>query len=157
MGNWSNKLFRIDKKYYERIKKDADKVIEYEEEMSKLSDEELQNKTNEFRERLGAGETLEDIKHEAFAVAREAAKRVNNEFPYRVQIIGALVLNEGNVAEMRTGEGKTLTATMAVYLNALEGKGVHIITVNEYLAKRDAEWMGRIYRYLGLTVGVNAR
>ena len=157
MGNWLNKLFRIDKKYYERIKKDADKVIEYEEEMSKLSDSELQNKTNEFRERLGAGETLEDIKHEAFAVAREAAKRVNNEFPYRVQIIGALVLNEGNVAEMRTGEGKTLTATMAVYLNALEGKGVHIITVNEYLAKRDAEWMGRIYRFLGLTVGVNAR
>ncbi len=157
MGNWLNKLFRVDKKHLARIDKDADLVLSYEEEISKLSDSELQGKTQYFRNLLKEGKTLEDIKFEAYAVAREAAKRVNNEFPYKVQVMGALVLNEGDVAEMRTGEGKTLTATMAVYLNALEGKGVHIITVNEYLAKRDAEWMGRIYRFLGLTVGINAR
>jgi len=157
MGNWLNKLFRVDKKHLARIEKEADEVLAYEEEIAKLSDEELQGKTEYFRNLLKEGKNLEDIKYEAYAVAREAAKRVNNEFPYKVQIMGALVLNEGDVAEMKTGEGKTLTATMAVYLNALEGKGVHIITVNEYLAKRDAEWMGRIYRFLGLTVGVNAR
>lgn len=157
MGNWLNKLFRIDKKHLARIDKEADKVLAYEEEIAKLSDRELQDKTEYFRNLLKEGKTLEDIKYEAYAVAREAAKRVNNEFPYKVQVMGALVLNEGDVAEMKTGEGKTLTATMAVYLNALEGKGVHIITVNEYLAKRDAEWMGRIYRFLGLTVGINAR
>ena len=157
MGSWLNKLFRVDKKHLARIEKDADKDLLYEEEISKLTDTELQNKTEYFRNKLKDGATLEDIKYEAYAVAREAAKRVNNEFPYKVQVMGALVLNEGDVAEMRTGEGKTLTATMAVYLNALEGKGVHLITVNEYLAKRDAEWMGRIYRFLGLTVGVNAR
>ena len=157
MGSWLNKLFKVDKRHLARIKKDAEQVMAYEEEMSKLTDAELQEKTVIFKERLAGGETLDDIKFEAFAVAREAAKRVNGEFPYEVQIEGALVLNEGDVAEMKTGEGKTLTATMAVYLNALEGKGVHIITVNEYLAKRDAEWMGRIYKFLGLTVGVNLR
>ena len=157
MGNWLNKLFRIDKRHLARIDNDADRVLLWEEEIAKLSDEELQNKTNEFRKRLESGETLNDIKFEAYAVCREAGKRVIGEFPYKVQIMGALVLNEGDVAEMRTGEGKTLTATMAVYLNALSGEGVHIITVNEYLAKRDAEWMGKIYRFLGLTVGVNLR
>ena len=157
MGNWLNKLFRVDKRHLARIEKDADGVLAYEEECSKLSDSELQSKTIYFKELLNQGKSLEDIKLEAYAVAREAAKRVIGEFPYKVQVMGALVLNEGDVAEMRTGEGKTLTATMAVYLNALEGKGTHIITVNEYLAKRDAEWMGKIYRFLGLTVGVNAR
>ena len=157
MGNWLNKLFRIDKKHLARIDKDAEGVLSLEEEISKLSDNELQEKTPYFRKLLEEGKTLEDIKYEAYAVAREAAKRVIGEFPYKVQVMGALVLNEGDVAEMRTGEGKTLTATMAVYLNALSGKGVHIITVNEYLAKRDAEWMGKIYRFLGLTVGVNLR
>ena len=157
MGNWLNKLFRIDKRHLDRIDKDSQGVLALEEEISKLSDDELKAKTSYFKKLLSEGKTLEDIKHEAYAVAREAAKRVIGEFPYKVQVMGSLVLNEGDVAEMRTGEGKTLTATMAVYLNALEGKGVHIITVNEYLAKRDAEWMGQIYRFLGLTVGVNMR
>jgi len=157
MGSWLNKLFKIDKRHLARIDKEADGVLSYEEEIKKLSDSELQAKTEYFRNLLKEGKTLNDIKFEAYAVAREAAKRVIGEFPYKVQVMGALVLNEGDVAEMRTGEGKTLTATMAVYLNALEGKGVHIITVNEYLAKRDAEWMGKIYRFLGLTVGVNMR
>ena len=158
MGKFLNKLFRIDKRHLARIEKDADGVLLLEEEISKLSDDELQAKTEYFRNILSQeGRTLEDIKFEAYAVAREAAKRVIGEFPYKVQVMGALVLNEGDVAEMKTGEGKTLTATMAVYLNALQGKGVHIITVNEYLAKRDAEWMGKIYRFLGLTVGVNTR
>ena len=157
MGNWLNKLFRIDKRHLDRIDRDSEGVLALEEEISKLSDEELQAKTPYFKKLLEEGKTLEDIKYEAYAVAREAAKRVIGEFPYKVQIMGSLVLNEGDVAEMRTGEGKTLTATMAVYLNALEGNGVHIITVNEYLAKRDAEWMGQIYRFLGLTVGVNMR
>ena len=133
----------------------ADHVLAYEEEMSKLSDEELQAKTPYFKQRLENGETLEDIKYEAMAVAREAARRTLGQFPYKVQVIGALVMHDGDVAEMRTGEGKTLTATMAIYLNALEGKGAYVVTVNEYLAQRDAEWMGQIYRFLGLTVGCN--
>jgi preprotein translocase subunit SecA len=125
--------------------------------MKLLSDEALKQKTIYFRDLLKQGKTLDDIKYEAFAVAREAATRTLKMTPFKVQIIGALVLHGGNVAEMRTGEGKTLTATMAVYLNALSGQGVHVITVNEYLAKRDAEWMGVIYQFLGLTVGVNLR
>ena len=137
--------------------KEADKVIAYESQMAALSNEELQAKTPYFKELLNQGKTLDDIKYEAFAVAREAAKRCIGEFPYKVQIIGSLVLHAGDVAEMKTGEGKTLTCTMAVYLNALAGKGLHVITVNEYLSGRDAEWMGQIYRFLGLTVGVNAR
>ena len=135
----------------------ADKVLALENTMAALSDEELRAKTQYFKDRLSKGETLDDIKVEAFAVAREAAKRTLNEFPYRVQVIGSLVLHDGDVAEMKTGEGKTLTATMAVYLNALAGKGVHVITVNEYLSERDANWMGQIYRFLGLTVGINLR
>ena len=125
--------------------------------MSKLSDAELKSKTQQFKERLQNGETLDDILVEAFAVAREAAYRVIGEKPYYVQVIGGLAIHYGNIAEMKTGEGKTLTSTMPAYLNALTGDGVHIITVNEYLASRDAEWMGSIYRFLGLTVGVNLR
>jgi len=152
-----DKLFRFDQRALKKIEKQSLKVLAYEEEMAKKTDDELRAKTAEFKERLNAGATLEDIKFEAFAVAREAAKRVLNQFPFKVQVMGAIVLNQGDVAEMRTGEGKTLTATMAVYLNALTGKGVHVVTVNEYLAQRDAEWMGQIYRFLGLTVGVNLR
>lgn len=153
-----DKLFRIDQRAFKKIKKKAVKVLDYEEEMKKLSDEELKAKTQYFKDQIqNNGKIVDDILPEAFAVCREAAKRVIGQFPYPVQVFGATVLNEGDVAEMKTGEGKTLTATMAVYLNALEGKGVHVVTVNEYLASRDAEWMGQIYRFLGLTVGVNLR
>ncbi|HOF65205.1 MAG TPA: preprotein translocase subunit SecA [Bacilli bacterium] len=152
-----DKIFRFDQRRLKKIEKESKKVIAYEETMRGLSDDELKAKTPYFRERLAKGETLDNIKHEAFAVAREAAQRTLGQFPYPVQIMGALVLHDGDVAEMKTGEGKTLTATMAVYLNALAGNGVHVVTVNEYLASRDADWMGQIYRFLGLTVGVNLR
>ena len=155
--NILKKLFDHEYKELTRFKKIADKVIELDEEYSKLTDTELQNKTAEFKERLVKGETLEDILVEAFATSREAAYRVIGEKPYYVQILGALAIHYGNIAEMKTGEGKTLTCVMPAYLNALDGKGVHIITVNEYLATRDAEWMGGIHRFLGLTVGVNRR
>ena len=144
------KIFNHEYKQLEKFKSIANQVIALDEEMSKLTDEELKGKTEEFKNRLENGETLEDIKVEAFAVAREAAYRVIGEKPYYVQILGGLAIHYGNIAEMRTGEGKTLTATMPAYLNALSGDGVHIITVNEYLAGRDAEWMGNIYRFLGL-------
>ena len=150
MGFFDNRLL---KKYT----KQAEQVLALEDAMKALSDEQLKDKTTYFRQLLAEGKTLEDIKIEAFAVAREAARRVLNQFPFKVQIIGALILNAGDVAEMKTGEGKTLTATMAVYLNALNGKGVHVVTVNEYLAERDANWMGQIYTFLGLKVGVNLR
>ena len=152
-----DKIFNFDKSRLKKISAQADKVMELADEMAALTDDELKAKTPYFRERLANGETLDDIKIEAFAVAREAGKRVLGQFPFKVQIMGSIVLDQGDVAEMRTGEGKTLTATMAVYLNALSGRGVHVITVNEYLASRDAEWMGQIYRFLGLTVGVNLR
>jgi len=151
------RIFDHEYKELEKFKKIADEVIKLDDEYSKLTEEELKNKTNEFRNRLKEGETLEDIKVEAFATAREAAYRVIGEKPYYVQIIGGLAIHYGNIAEMKTGEGKTLTSTMPAYLNALSGEGVHIITVNEYLAGRDAEWMGEIYRFLGLTVGINYR
>ena len=147
----------FDKRALKKYEKEAKKVLAYEETMAALSDDELREKTTYFKEQLANGKTLDDIKFEAFAVAREAAKRTLGEFPYKVQIIGSLVLHDGDVAEMKTGEGKTLTATMAVYLNALAGKGVEVVTVNEYLSQRDADWMGQIYRFLGLTVGVNLR
>ena len=118
-----------------------------------LSDEELRAKTPEFRKRVEAGETLEDLLVDAFAVTREAAKRTLGQRHYDVQLVGGIVLHQGKVAEMATGEGKTLVATLPVYLNALEGKGVHVITVNDYLAQRDAAWMGEIYQFLGLKVG----
>src|SRR5881396_2627674 len=119
-----------------------------------LSDEQLRAKTAEFRERLAQDETLDDLLAEAFAVVREAGRRVLNMRHFDVQLIGGAVLHKGRIAEMKTGEGKTLVATLPAYLNALEGKGVHIVTVNDYLARRDAEWMGRLYKFLGLSVGV---
>src|SRR5499433_4132547 len=119
-----------------------------------LSDEALRQKTVEFRGRLGKGETLDDLMPEAFAVVREAGRRVLNMRHFDVQLVGGAVLHAGKIAEMKTGEGKTLVATLPAYLNALEGKGVHVVTVNDYLARRDSEWMGRIYRFLGMTVGV---
>jgi len=151
------KLFDHEYKQLEKFKKQADQIMELDGIMSKLTDEELKGKTEEFKNRLKNGETIEDILVEAFAVVRETAYRVNNEKPFYVQILGGLAIHYGNIAEMRTGEGKTLTSTMPAYLNALTGEGVHVITVNEYLAGRDASWMGNIYRFLGLTVGVNYR
>ena len=150
-------LFNHEYKEVEKFKKIADEVMLLDEEYSKLTDKQLKNKTSEFRKRLEEGETLEDIKVEAFATVREAAYRVIGEKPYYVQLLGGLAIHYGNIAEMKTGEGKTLTSTLPTYLNALTGEGVHIITVNEYLAERDANWMGEIYRFLGLTVGVNYR
>ena len=151
------KLLDHEYKELKRFQKIADQIIALEDEYSKMTDTELQDKTSEFKERLDKGETLEDILVEAFATAREAAYRVIGEKPFPVQLLGALAIHYGNIAEMKTGEGKTLTSVLPAYLNALEGKGVHIITVNEYLAGRDAEWMGGIHRFLGLTVGVNKR
>ena len=155
--NFIKKIFDHEYKEIEKFKNLATQVLNLDNDYSKLSDEELKAKTVEFKKRLEDGETLEDIKIEAFATAREAAFRVIGEKPYYVQVIGGFAIHYGNIAEMKTGEGKTLTSTMPAYLNALTGKGVHIITVNEYLAGRDAEWMGNIYRFLGLTVGVNYR
>jgi len=155
--NFFKKIFDHEYKELEKFKAQANEIMALDEQMSKLSNKELKAKTTEFKERLNNGEDLEDILIEAFAVAREAAFRVIKEKPYYVQIIGGLAIHYGNIAEMKTGEGKTLTETLPAYLNALTGEGVHIITVNEYLASRDAEWMGEIYRFLGLTVGVNLR
>ena len=152
-----DKLFNTDKKILAEVEAQVKPTLNYENEMAALSDEQLKAKTQEFKDRLTKGETLDDIMCEAFAVVREAAKRVIGEFPYFCQLEGACVLQRGDIAEMKTGEGKTLTSVMAVYLNALSGKGVHVITVNEYLAQRDAEWMGQIHKFLGLTVAVNLR
>ncbi len=132
----------------------VDKVMALEEPYKKLSDEELKAKTQEFKTRLAGGETLDDLLPEAFAAIREAASRVLGMRPYRVQVVGGLVLHQGRIAEMKTGEGKTLVAILPAYLNALTGEGVHIVTVNDYLAKRDSEWMGKVYRFLGLSVGL---
>ena len=132
----------------------VDAIEALDEKMQALSDEELKAKTQEFKDRLAAGETLDDILVEAFAVVREAAYRVLGMKHYRVQLIGGIVLHQGRIAEMRTGEGKTLVSTLPAYLNALEGKGVHVVTVNDYLAKRDAEWMGQVHEFLGLKVGI---
>ena len=125
-----------------------------EEEIKVLSDEELKGKTVEFKQRLAKGETLDDILPEAFAVTREAGRRVLGMRHFDVQLLGGMILHKGQIAEMKTGEGKTLVATLPSYLNALTGKGVHVITVNDYLARRDAEWMGQVHRFLGLTVGL---
>src|SRR5574344_3149782 len=151
------KLFDHEYKELERFGKLADQVLALDYEMSKLSDEELQAKTAEFKHRLEEGETLEDIKVEAFAVAREAAFRAIGEKPFRVQVIGGIAIHRGNIAEMKTGEGKTLPTVLPAYLNALEGKGVHVVTVNEYLTVRNAEWMGKVFDFLGVSVGVNLR
>ncbi len=152
-----DKLFNNDKRILDEVERAVRPVDALADKMSVLSDEELKAKTAEFKERLAQGQTLDDIQVEAFAVAREAAKRVIGEYPFFCQLEGAYVLHRGDIAEMKTGEGKTLTSVMAVYLNALEGKGVHVVTVNEYLAERDSEWMGAIHRFLGLTVGLNLR
>lgn len=152
-----NKLFGGDSSLLKQFNKTADEVETFKAAMEALSDDELKGKTNEFIARYEQGETLENLQTEAFAVAREAARRVIGEYPYHVQIVGACVMHSGDIAEMKTGEGKTLTSVMCVYLNALAKKGVHVVTVNEYLAARDAEWMGQIYRFLGLSVGVNER
>ena len=157
MANFIEKLFRVDARVLKKYSREADRVLEYENEMRALSDEDLKAKTPYFKELLKNGSTLDEIKYEAMAVAREAAWRTLHQFPFKVQVIGALVMHDGDVAEMKTGEGKTLTATMAIYLNALAGEGAYVVTVNEYLASRDAEWMGQIYRFLGLTVGCNLR
>lgn len=140
-------------RYIKKLRKIVEKINALESEFEKLSDTELQSKTVEFKSRLANGETLDDLLVEAFATVREAAKRVLGLRPFDVQLIGGMVLNNGQIAEMKTGEGKTLVATLPVYLNALTGKGVHVVTVNDYLAKRDSDWMGKVYRFLGLSVG----
>ena len=141
-------------RYVKSVSKIVTKINALEDEISALSDEDLKAQTQKFRDRLEAGETLDDILPEAFATVREASKRTLGMRHFDVQMIGGIVLHRGEIAEMRTGEGKTLVATLATYLNAIEGKGVHVVTVNDYLARRDAEWMGRIYTFLGLTIGV---
>ncbi len=155
--NFLEKLFNGDKKRLEEIRQLALKVDALKDNMASLDDTQLKQKTEEFKERIRIGESLDDLLPEAFAVAREAAKRVIGEFPYLVQIMGGIVLHQGDIAEMKTGEGKTLTSVLPVYLNALGGQGVHIVTVNEYLAGRDAKWMGAIHEFLGLSVGLNIR
>ncbi|HES9337675.1 TPA: preprotein translocase subunit SecA [Streptococcus pyogenes] len=155
MANILRKVIENDKGELRKLEKIAKKVESYADQMASLSDRDLQGKTLEFKERYQKGETLEQLLPEAFAVVREAAKRVLGLFPYRVQIMGGIVLHNGDVPEMRTGEGKTLTATMPVYLNAIAGEGVHVITVNEYLSTRDATEMGEVYSWLGLSVGIN--
>lgn len=155
MANVLRNLIENDKAALRRTSRIADKVMALEDQFKLMSDEELAGMTVKFRQRLDQGETLDDLLIEAFAVTREAARRVTGLFPYKVQIQGGIILHEGNIAEMKTGEGKTLTETMPVYLNALEGKGVHVVTVNDYLATRDSQEMGEIYRFLGLTVGLN--
>ena len=141
-------------KEVKRVRPIVEKINSLEPEIHNLSDEELRNKTAEFKDRLAKGETLDDILPEAFAVVREASKRVLGMRHFDVQLIGGIILHQGRIAEMKTGEGKTLVATLPVYLNALTGKGVHVVTVNDYLAKRDSEWMGKVYKFLGLTVGL---
>ena len=155
MANLLKTIIENDKGELRRLEKMADKVFSYEDQMAALSDDELKAKTEEFKQRYQDGESLDDLLYEAFAVVREGAKRVLGLFPYKVQVMGGIVLHHGDVPEMRTGEGKTLTATMPVYLNALSGKGVHVVTVNEYLSERDATEMGELYSWLGLSVGIN--
>ena len=155
MANLLKTIIENDKGELRRLEKMADKVFAYEDQMAALSDDELKAKTEEFKQRYQDGESLDDLLYEAFAVVREGAKRVLGLFPYKVQVMGGIVLHHGDVPEMRTGEGKTLTATMPVYLNALSGKGVHVVTVNEYLTERDATEMGELYSWLGLSVGIN--
>src|SRR5690606_10239318 len=139
-------------RYLKKVQPIVDRINDLESSIEKLSDGELQAKTDEFKKRFTSGETLDDLLPEAFAVVREASRRTLGMRHYDVQLIGGVVLHEGKIAEMKTGEGKTLVATLPVYLNALEGKGVHVVTVNDYLARRDAEWMGPIYKFLGMKV-----
>ena len=155
MAGFLDRLFNVNARELKAIGNKVEKVERYADEMAALSDEQLQAKTPYFRELLANGSTLDDILPEAFATVREAAKRVIGEYPFHVQLMGGVVLHQGDIAEMKTGEGKTLTSILPVYLNALAGKGVHVITVNEYLAERDSKWMGKIHQFLGLTVGLN--
>jgi len=157
MAGILDKLLNVDGRRLKEIEKKIKPVLALEEKYAAMSDEELKAETPRLRQLLAEGKTTDDILPEAFATAREACKRVIGEFPYPVQVMGAAVMQGGDIAEMKTGEGKTLTSVMAVYLNALEGKGVHVVTVNEYLSQRDSEWMGQIHRFLGLTVGLNLR
>ncbi|MDU4019372.1 MAG: preprotein translocase subunit SecA, partial [Finegoldia magna] len=154
MGLFESIFGSANKKELKKIEPIIKKIESYDKSMQQLSDDELKHKTVEFKERLKNGETLDDILPEAFAVVREASYRVLGMKQYRVQLIGGVVLHQGRIAEMKTGEGKTLVATLPAYLNALSGKGVHVVTVNDYLAKRDKEWMGKVHEFLGLTVGV---
>ena len=147
------KLDSHSRKEIKRIERIVKKIESYRESMETLTDDQLQHKTIEFKERIAKGESLDSLLPEAYAAIREADKRVLGMEPFRVQLIGGIILHQGRIAEMKTGEGKTLVATLPAYLNALEGKGVHIITVNDYLASRDAEQMGQVYRFMGLTVG----
>ena len=154
MGIFSKIMGTHSERELKRVYPIVDKIEAMGPAMEKLSDEELRAKTDEFKKRLAEGETLDDLLVEAYAVVREAATRVLGMRHYRVQLIGGVILHQGRIAEMKTGEGKTLVSTLPAYLNALEGKGVHIVTVNDYLANRDAEWMGEVHRFLGLSVGV---
>ncbi len=157
MANFISELFSQDKKLVRQVHDRALKIDALSDEYRSLSDEDLQAKTPWLKSRLANGESVDDILVDAFATVREASFRIIKEYPYVVQLMGGIILNQGDIAEMKTGEGKTLTSVLPVYLNALTGKGVHVVTVNEYLAQRDAEWMGEIHRFLGLTVGVNLR
>lgn len=157
MANFIERLLNGEKKTLHNLEKTAEQVMALANDMEALSDDALREKTQEYKHRYEEGENLDSLLVEAFATSREAARRTIGEYPYKVQIMGAVAMHQGDIAEMKTGEGKTLTSTMCVYLNALSGKGVHVVTVNDYLAGRDAEWMGQIYRFLGLTVGVNSR
>ena len=150
MGLFGNE----NKSQVKKLKKIADKVVALEDKYKSYSNEQLRACTDEFRQRYKVGESLNDLLPEAYAVVREASSRVLNMRHFYVQILGGIALHQGRIAEMATGEGKTLVATLPAYLNAITGKGVHVVTVNEYLAKRDAEWMGKVYKFLGLTVGV---
>lgn len=157
MANFIERLLNGEKRTLHNLEKTAEQVMALANDMEALSDDALREKTQEYKHRYEEGETLDSLLVEAFATSREAARRTIGEYPYKVQIMGAVAMHQGDIAEMKTGEGKTLTSTMCVYLNALSGKGVHVVTVNDYLAGRDAEWMGQIYRFLGLSVGVNSR
>src|SRR3954471_17074384 len=150
-----NKVFDLNKRELKRLDKLAAKIDQLATETERLTDDQLREKTEEFKARYQKGETLDDLLEEAFAVVREGARRVLGLYPYHVQLMGGISLHEGNISEMKTGEGKTLTSTMPVYLNAISGKGVHVVTVNEYLVSRDATEMGELYQFLGLTVGLN--
>ena len=155
LGNLAKKVFgSSNDRRLKTYRPKVEAINALEPEIAKLTDEQLAHRTVEFREQLAAGTKLDDLLVPAFATVREAAKRVLGQRHFDVQLIGGMVLNERGIAEMRTGEGKTLVATLAAYLNGLEGKGVHVVTVNDYLARRDAEWMGRVYRFLGLTTGI---
>ncbi|MBX9885307.1 MAG: preprotein translocase subunit SecA, partial [Novosphingobium sp.] len=155
LGSFAKAIFgSSNDRYVKSLDRIVRAIAAYEPEMQALSDAELQGQTAKLRSALEAGKTLDDILPEAFATCREASRRVLGMRHFDVQMIGGIVLHRGEIAEMRTGEGKTLVATLASYLNAIEGKGVHVVTVNDYLARRDAEWMGQIHKFLGLTVGV---